>query len=194
MSQKPFMWNDNNPVQWSDPSGFCGDPGGTGTRACIDFYVPSPTALSLRGDNRGTTGTATSDRFRVRVDLNFTRHTDSIKVAESRNLNGTSAGMGHNNGSSVTWYGDTAHVHVDASCGNCTAVGDALDFRIRGDFDVTETPNGATIQGTRSAFPSMEMYTYGQNGVRQDANEGNIGTPLLLPLTIGADNKPQAPP
>jgi RHS repeat-associated protein len=23
MSQKPFMWNDNNPVEWSDPSGYC---------------------------------------------------------------------------------------------------------------------------------------------------------------------------
>jgi len=22
MSQKPFMWNDNNPVQWTDPSGY----------------------------------------------------------------------------------------------------------------------------------------------------------------------------
>ncbi|MBV9719277.1 MAG: hypothetical protein JOZ77_08155 [Candidatus Eremiobacteraeota bacterium] len=27
MSQKPFMWNDNNPVEWSDPSGYCTDPG-----------------------------------------------------------------------------------------------------------------------------------------------------------------------
>lgn len=23
MSQKPFMWNANNPVEWSDPSGYC---------------------------------------------------------------------------------------------------------------------------------------------------------------------------
>jgi RHS repeat-associated protein len=27
MSQKPFMWNNNNPVAWSDPSGYCSDPG-----------------------------------------------------------------------------------------------------------------------------------------------------------------------
>lgn len=24
MSQKPFIWNNNNPVEWSDPSGYCG--------------------------------------------------------------------------------------------------------------------------------------------------------------------------
>lgn len=23
MSQKPFTWNNNNPVEWSDPSGYC---------------------------------------------------------------------------------------------------------------------------------------------------------------------------
>ena len=26
MSQKPFIWNDNNPVEWSDPSGYCIGP------------------------------------------------------------------------------------------------------------------------------------------------------------------------
>jgi RHS repeat-associated protein len=26
MSQKPFMWNGNNPVEWSDASGYCTDP------------------------------------------------------------------------------------------------------------------------------------------------------------------------
>ena len=33
MSQKPYMWNGNNPVQYSDPSGYeaCGTPGTCGT-------------------------------------------------------------------------------------------------------------------------------------------------------------------
>ncbi|HVN69528.1 MAG TPA: hypothetical protein VMU38_07770, partial [Candidatus Binatia bacterium] len=26
ISQKPFMWNGNNPVEWNDPSGYCTDP------------------------------------------------------------------------------------------------------------------------------------------------------------------------
>ena len=42
LSQKPFMWNNNNPVQWSDPSGYEGcEPGTCG----IDpIHPPQPPA------------------------------------------------------------------------------------------------------------------------------------------------------
>jgi|HubBroStandDraft_5_1064220.scaffolds.fasta_scaffold37857_1 RHS repeat-associated protein len=53
MSQKPFMWNDNNPVQWSDPSGYCSSAG-PGTSVCIDASIQQKTVLGIMAGDKST--------------------------------------------------------------------------------------------------------------------------------------------
>jgi RHS repeat-associated protein len=40
LSQMPYIWNRSNPVTYQDPTGYCADPGGKGTRVCVDFLHP----------------------------------------------------------------------------------------------------------------------------------------------------------
>ncbi|MFN8521635.1 MAG: RHS repeat-associated core domain-containing protein [Chloroflexota bacterium] len=48
-----FVYTGSGPVSRTDPSGLCEDPGGDGTRICIETYIPMETAWGFVGDNRG---------------------------------------------------------------------------------------------------------------------------------------------
>lgn len=43
----------NNPLRFTDPIGLCTDPGGFGSRYCIQQYIPDKSAWGFGGDNRG---------------------------------------------------------------------------------------------------------------------------------------------
>ncbi len=186
-SQKSYMWNDNNPVTYSDPSGYCSKPVGTGTLVCIDFYIPTATALNSQGDNRGPTGTDRNATYRVEITISFSDQIAQAVASVSHNADGTNAGTGRINNFSATFDGDTVRVSVDASCGNCNSAGDLFGFRIRGDFTLGLNPDGTTVSmlgGSRSAYPAVEIWSYSANGVRL-VYLGPAGpSPLVLPIDI----------
>ena len=161
MSQKPYVFVRNNPMTYSDPSGFCSDPGSAGVGVCIDFFIHAASVGGvLRGDNRSFTSDALKgqDSYRVQVNLDFSNQHASNILASNTFLLGTDAGKGHDQGSTITWDGDTATVHVSNRCGACPQ---DLSPAIHGDFTVSLNDNGSvSINGAGGLFPSLEAYAY----------------------------------
>ena len=164
ISQKSYVWNRNNPLSYTDPSGYCApDSGGSGV--CIDFYISTATiAVFGRGDNRGPSGnfTRSSDRYRVRVELDFPGRRGTIEARHSYSIFGNDLGKGNAHDSSITFVGGGAFVHVNASCGPCDRL--HIPGSIRADFFVQIINGRAQITGVHTSYPSMEIYQY-MNGV-----------------------------
>lgn len=165
MSQAKYMWDNNNPVAYQDPAGYCSNPSAartdSGASVCADAYIPTANAGLLQGDNRETSGNQNPDTYRVRVNLNFKDHSGSIQVAHSHwSFRGGDAGQGHLlAGSKITWTGNSAHVQVTASCGPCNGLSNAAGFTIRMNLTFTMNSDGnVAVSGTRSAYPAFEAY------------------------------------
>ena len=74
-SQKPFMWNGNNPVAYGDPSGFCTDPGpgqkpngclgGVNWNATANFgkFMMQMLSLFIPGGPEGDLAVAAGEEF-----------------------------------------------------------------------------------------------------------------------------------
>lgn len=69
MTQKPFMWNRNNPYPYSDPSGYCTNRAAQVQAFLSSFIFQAASAFGLRGNNRGTSGdrTRANDSYKGRV-------------------------------------------------------------------------------------------------------------------------------
>lgn len=64
----------------------------------------------------------------------------------------------------ITFSGNTAHVHIDASVGGPMGLGGHAP-PVMADFNVTLNANGnVRLTGARSPFPSFEAYSYGNSG------------------------------
>jgi hypothetical protein len=187
MSQKPYMYNHNNPFAYSDPSGYCANPGSSGTGACVDFFISASHALGLNGDNRGFTGDAEkgADSYRVQVNLDFAHHSNSNIQASHTHVLGIDFGKGHDQGSTISWSGNTATVHVSNRCGACPAGTPA----IHSDFTATLNSNGSvTINGSAGRFPAMEAYKY-SNGQSSQIIQSPESAGPLAPLGLTQTKK-----
>lgn len=180
-SQLPFMWNRNNPMSYSDPSGFCADPSpGSGTtRVCIDFFIAarSVTSLGLLGDDRTFSGTYQrgQDPYRVNVMLDFDKQTDIIQASHTHDAYlGHDLGKGQDRGSTVTWDGDTAYIHIRNACGSCASFAPG----IAADLIATREADGrVSIRGLASQFPSLEAYQYDNGGITKLLNMAEMWWP-----------------
>jgi YD repeat-containing protein len=166
MSQRKYLWTNNNPISYSDPSGFCSNPGSSGIGVCADFFIMTWNAGGLAGDNRDFNGNLTrdSDSYRVKVNLDFADHSKSnIEAAHTHDVFvHRDLGKGHDEGSSITWDGNTATVTIANRCGPCVswmpAIAAKITFTLNSDGSVS-------VQGWRSAYPSLEIYEYNNGGI-----------------------------
>lgn len=180
MSQMPYIWNRSNPVTYQDPTGFCSDPGGKGTRVCIDFFIPQN--LWGSGDNRSFQNfeSRSQDRYRVRVDIDF----DGAKNAPHFDVHpSTIAGFEFESTNKINtykWISPTeVEIHVEDSCGLCR--GGLEKFQaITADFRVKFNDDGTTsITGMRSFYPAVEGYYYNSKGAHLFLRGDALGPPAL---------------
>ena len=162
MSQRSYMWNNNNPVAYSDPSGYCAQPQGNVAAFCMDAYISQPAALGYKGDDRGPSANCPSCTYRMEITIDFTHKTYTITAGESHYQNGWVAGQGSKEDSSVTWTDDGAIIHLRGQVGGAaSAWGHSptwLTPDIEGDFYVSK--DGSLIVGSHTQFPSFEAYFY----------------------------------
>ncbi len=184
MSQKSYMWNRNNPISYSDPTGYCSAPSGSGTRVCIDAFIREKATVggpwALRGDNRQTSGNMSPDRYRLRVNVNFTTHTASAQIANSHWANsGKDAGAGHLLKFEATWLSkNTVSITAAASCGPCNAASDRMGATIRIDSLVLQLGSDGNIHvlgGSHSGYPAFEIYQYDDKSHTRLVNNGDGG-------------------
>jgi len=193
--QQPYIWNHNNPSTYSDPSGYCADPGGQGARVCIDFFISDRVEFPLLGDNRGFSGdlTSSTDSYRVQVDLNFDDGKGSYTIAHSHWTNGSDAGQGSDHNSKISYDPDsqTFSVHIDSGGGPCDAL---LQPSIKADFSVKLNDDGTTtINGKKTEFPSLEAYQYDDTGTRtilQDVAQGQAPFALFIIQPFSGSSSP----
>lgn len=201
MSQSKYMWNNNNAVAYSDPSGYC--PGvssqGSGQEAVVQVcgFIPGKTNgtpyPALKGDNRKfeKTSKGQTDDSRVVITIDFGRHRVTHTIGSSHTLSGASAGKGHLLDFSVKW--DGAHsvtVTMRASCGVCpSGVLGNLTPHISFSGSFRLNANG-TISGKSSfsQYPAFEGYEYG--GANEtlfqhmpNTSNGAVGLSEPLPVT-----------
>jgi RHS repeat-associated protein len=177
--QQPYVWNHNNPTSYSDPSGYCEAPSGTGTRVCVDFFIQGQFALPLLGDDRGFSAVPIngSDSYRVQVNLDFDDGDDSINIAHSHWVGGFDAGQGSDHDSTVKYDPDTQTftVHIDSGCGPCDML---RQPSIKADFTAQLNDDGTvTISGKSTEYPSLEAYEYDDSGIRTILQDTQQGTP-----------------
>lgn len=75
MSQKPFMWNNNNPVQWSDPSGY--DPTTSFEQFLSNMWSKLERALSPGNAQGNRSGGLSSPNIR-RMQDDFSGHSGTM--------------------------------------------------------------------------------------------------------------------
>jgi len=206
----PKTWNRyayalNNPLSMIDPNGECSQPAGLQPGqigVCIDLYIASPTVgvgacpvFCGLGDNRGPVGNDPNASYRVEYSIIYdpqngfaTRDvTTSPSHVEILGLDASSTGdttgpvdMVANSDGSVTVSIDTASVNGFADFSMFGAPADPILL----DMSLTISPDGTVSidGGERSAFPSIEAWTYqsGQDPFNllaiQETKESDLGS------------------
>jgi RHS repeat-associated protein len=179
ISQMPYIWNRSNPVTYQDPTGYCADPGGKGTRVCVDFYIP--TWLFGGGDDRGPQNFASrdQDRYRVRVNVDFDDRKVTFDVSPTHFLGQEfSTTPGPNK---YQFFGNRdVEVTVDDSSGLFQRLGADSLSAITGHFWLHLNDDGTvSYRGTRSMYPAVEGYAYSSKGVRLLFTGDALGPPAV---------------
>jgi hypothetical protein len=186
----------NNPINASDPSGLCQDPGGSGIRYCINAFIPQSTVMGFQGDNRGFDPNGGS----YRVDLNITQGSDgaatfTYRIADSHPEIGGHVGQGIKGIGTCTASVSAMRIsgrEINASCTAANGYTFGMGPPIHFDLTIWETETGVSVStgsGTKS-FPSLEVWQYGAGCDPRliyalDASHGHVRSLLknwLLPL------------
>jgi RHS repeat-associated protein len=177
----------NNPLSKVDKDGHCSAPSvGKGrVGVCIDLYIAAKTINGVGGgDNRGPAPNDPNATYRVEIQLAIDMKTGQPSII--KNDPGTSEALGgllSRQGSSETSVSDpvkdqagNSHFTLDNTAENGLsflpfAPKDTIKTSLN--FDVTPDGRVGLGGGLRTAFPSLEIYSYSQNG--------NVRTVLQVP-------------
>jgi len=153
----------NSPLRYSDPSGLCTDPGGVGSRYCIQQYIPDRTAWVFGGDNRGPR--SDGGTYRASQWLSFSPNGQlQSGTAPGRSTLGPLSRLGNQGPNSAS----------ASSCGNCTTYkasnSTSIGFDITGsiapyattDVTITECDGEVvSVSGSHTPYPNTEIWRYG---------------------------------
>lgn len=160
----PQSWNlysyvRNRPLRFSDPTGLCSDPGGSGTRVCISAYIPTRTFGGFRGDNRGADASGGS----FRTQHQFRLEPGDGGIHDARFSPGRSKFGPFERDAEVSGHGvRTTELGVlaegAASDGLLFGAAPTLEYR----FELlTDSDGGVSgLIGTHTSYPSFEVWVY----------------------------------
>jgi len=153
------------PIVFSDSSGLCIDPGGNGVRYCIDAFISQDWigARQHRGDNRGSSAfISNGEDYRARVLIaNYGGGYDfypAIGVSHDSSGNSMAGTLdswatGTDNYDFFSFYVETSNALAQASLPSL------IQWAVPSvKLDITIL--GSQVWGTRTSFPSLEIWMY----------------------------------
>ena len=183
----------DNPVNNSDASGLCSDPGGSGTRYCIEAYIPDATAnavipspigpitIPFSGDDRGPDPSGGTYRF----------HQDFGSLgAHSKPGNSLLLGvfpqraaMKQCDITPMAGRKGKKTFRAQASGSDGWLFGAAPNAAY--DLTITETDSGVDVTGSATLYPSLEVWQYSDGGGPNlvYSNQSGLG-PYLGPPSL----------
>jgi RHS repeat-associated protein len=185
-----YEYAGDNPINNSDPSGLCTDPGGSGTRYCIDTFIPESSIWGFTGDNRGPDsdgGTFRTQQFIWEnadgtVASQYFPGTSSLSFAPFIHRQGASDGCG----ATPLSGRKNGPPGFRARCWASDGLGFGLAPDAGYDLNLTEGASGPNINGLATQFPSLEIWQYGGGNGPQlvyyyDSQAAGTGPSNLLP-------------
>jgi RHS repeat-associated protein len=154
-----YAYVQNRPTGFTDPTGKCSDPGGPGSRICIEAFIPTPMFGPFSGDNRS----ASAEGGTFRTHHSFNLPTESQRAVANVQFTPGTSEFGH-----LDQEAAVGRNEVLTSAEGVTAYGEASDglaFGLAPDltYEITLTPrlDGTLgVTGEHTAFPSFEVWSY----------------------------------
>jgi YD repeat-containing protein len=170
MSQARYMWNNNNPVAYSDPTGYCPGSGSRdGIHVMVCVYIPGSWNGAVtwpeKGDNRGPERKSPGGKpdSRATFNIDFGTHNVNFYVAHSTAILGKDMGQGSLPQQTQEWHGArSVTVTMQARCGGCPSFdGHGPSIYYQATFTLNNNGSVSVSGITRTQFPAFEGYEYG---------------------------------
>jgi hypothetical protein len=186
----------NNPVMFTDPSGLCKDPGGTGLRYCIETFIPFPSIAGFKGDDRGPQGNGGSYCTQQQIwqpngttqEKNVAGYSE-LELPFGRRLRRQAVTEDCSGSASGAMGARTIHVQ----CASANAFGFGVAPYIEYNLTLQEQGGCIDVSGYFTKFPSIEIWQYSETEPPKLVffSDGSLN-PLRLAPPI-EDPRPWAP-
>ncbi|MGH7862175.1 MAG: RHS repeat-associated core domain-containing protein, partial [Candidatus Dormibacteraceae bacterium] len=160
-----YSYTQDNPMNMSDPSGLCTDPGGPGIRYCLETFIPQPSIWGFQGDGRGPNSSGGSYRTQQLIFQTPSRTTTSSSQTGRSTLETLLGSLSRRADPWLCGAGKSKVLGGRDLFATCAA-SDGLFYGYAPPAAYTivlqETAQGVRVldaRGTR--FPSIEVWQYG---------------------------------